>query len=326
MKIVLDAMGGDRAPAVVVEGAVQAAREYGAEIILVGRQDTLEPELEKYDLAGLSLPIVHASQVVEMEEHTLAVKEKKDSSLNVGMKLVQAGQAQAFVSAGNSGAVMAAALFNLGRIKGIERPALGTVYPTVRGKCFLLDIGVNTDCKPEYLLQFAIMGSAYWERVFGVPNPRVGLVSNGEEEGKGSMLARDAYQLLKQSELNFVGNVEGKDVPLGLADVAVTDGFTGNVMIKLSEGVAEMLVGFLKEEIKKRPLATAGAMLAKPAFEALRKRLDYSEYGGGPLLGVDGVVIVAHGRSNAYAIKNAVRVAKEAVDRKLVEAIREGVR
>jgi len=326
MKIVLDAMGGDRAPAVVVEGAVQAAREYGAEIILVGRQDTLEPELGKYDLAGLSLPIVHASQVVEMEEHTLAVKEKKDSSLNVGMKLVQAGQAQAFVSAGNSGAVMAAALFNLGRIKGIERPALGTVYPTVRGKCFLLDIGANTDCKPEYLLQFAIMGSAYWERVFGVPNPRVGLVSNGEEEGKGSMLARDAYQLLKQSELNFVGNVEGKDVPLGLADVAVTDGFTGNVMIKLSEGVAEMLVGFLKEEIKKRPLAMAGTVLAKPAFEALRKRLDYSEYGGGPLLGVDGVVIIAHGRSNAYAIKNAIRVSKEAVDRKLVEAIREGVR
>ncbi|MBI5956071.1 MAG: phosphate--acyl-ACP acyltransferase, partial [Chloroflexi bacterium] len=173
---------------------------------------------------------------------------------------------------------------------------------------------------------FAIMGLAYWERVFGVPNPRVGLVSNGEEEGKGSMLARDAYQLLKQTRLNFVGNVEGKDVPLGLADVAVTDGFTGNVMIKLSEGVAEMLVGFLKEEIKKRPLAVAGAVLARPAFEALRKRLDYSEYGGGPLLGVDGVVIVAHGRSNAYAIKNAVRVAKEAVDRKLVEAIREGVR
>ncbi|MBI4758202.1 MAG: phosphate acyltransferase PlsX, partial [Chloroflexi bacterium] len=255
-----------------------------------------------------------------------AVKEKKDSSLNVGMKLVQAGQAQALVSAGNSGAVMAAALFNLGRIKGIERPALGTVYPTVRGKCFLLDIGANTDCKPEYLRQFAIMGLAYWERVFGVPNPRVGLVSNGEEEGKGSMLARDAYQLLKQTRLNFVGNVEGKDVPLGLADVAVTDGFTGNVMIKLSEGVAEMLVGFLKEEIKKRPLAMAGAVLARPAFEALRKRLDYSEYGGGPLLGVDGVVIVAHGRSNAYAIKNAVRVAKEAVDRKLVEAIREGVR
>ncbi|MBI4758549.1 MAG: phosphate--acyl-ACP acyltransferase, partial [Chloroflexi bacterium] len=181
MKIVLDAMGGDRAPAVVVEGAVQAAREYGAEIILVGRQEALELELAKYDLTGLCLPIVHASEVVEMEEHTLAVKEKKDSSMNVGMKLVQAGQAQALVSAGNSGAVMAAALFNLGRIKGIERPALGTVYPTVRGKCFLLDIGANTDCKPEYLRQFVIVGLAYWERVFGVPNPRVGLVSNGEE-------------------------------------------------------------------------------------------------------------------------------------------------
>lgn len=221
---------------------------------------------------------------------------------------------------------MAAALFGLGRIRGIERPALGSVYPTAKGRCFLLDVGVNTEVKPEYLFQFAVMGSAYSQRVMGVVSPRVALLSNGEEEGKGPQVVRDAYALLKQSQLNFVGNVEGKDVPLGVADVVVCDGYAGNIVIKLSEGLAQTLVGFIKEEIKKRPVAVAGAALAKPAFDALKTRLDYAEFGGAILLGVDGVAIIAHGRSNAKAIKNAIRVAKQAVEGGMLDVICNGVK
>jgi glycerol-3-phosphate acyltransferase PlsX len=326
MKIVLDAMGGDHAPPVAVEGGVWAAREYGIEVILVGREEDVQRELAKHDTSGLSLPIVHASQVIEMEEHpAAAVKAKRDSSMVVGMDLIKRSEADAFVSAGNSGGVMAAALFRLGRIRGIKRPALSTIYPTTPGRCFMLDVGANTDCKPEYLLQFACMGVAYAERVLGIANPRVGIVSNGEEEGKGSILVQEAYQLLKKSGLNFIGNVEGKDIPAGMADVVVTDGFTGNVIGKLSEGLAESLLSVIKEEIKKSPLATVGALLSRPAFDKVKKRLDYAEFGGAPLLGVDGVVIVAHGRSNAKAIKNAVRVAKQAVEGGMLAAIKEGL-
>jgi len=326
MRIVLDAMGGDYAPPVAVEGAVMAAREYGVEVILVGRREEVEAELAKHDTAGLSLPIVHASQVIEMEEHpAAAVKAKKDSSMVVGMDLVKRGEADAFVSAGNSGGVMAAALFRLGRIRGIRRPALSSIYPTTKGFCFLLDVGANTDCKPEYLLQFAHMGSIYAEKVLGIPNPKVGLVSNGEEETKGSILVQEAHQLLKKSGLNFIGNVEGKDIPAGMADVVVTDGFTGNVIVKLSEGLASSLLRIIKDEVKKKPIALLGALLSKPAFDEVKKRLDYAEYGGAPLLGVDGVVIIAHGRSNAKAIKNAIRVAKQAVEGGVLAAIREGI-
>ena len=326
MKIVLDAMGGDHAPPVAVEGGVWAAREYGIEVILVGREEDVRHELARHDTSGLSLPIVHASQVIEMEDHpAAAAKAKKDSSMVVGMDMVKRGEADAFVSAGNSGGAMAAALFRLGRIRGIKRPALSTVYPTTTGLCFMLDVGANTDCKPGYLFQFAYMGAAYAERVLGIANPRVGIVSNGEEEGKGSILVQEAYQLLKNSELNFIGNVEGKDIPAGMADVVVTDGFTGNVIGKLSEGLAESLLGIIKSEIKKSPIATLGALLSKPAFDKVKKRLDYAEFGGAPLLGVDGVVIVAHGRSNAKAIKNAVRVAKQAVEGEMLAAIKEGL-
>jgi glycerol-3-phosphate acyltransferase PlsX len=326
MKIVLDAMGGDYAPPVAVEGGVWAAREYGVEVILVGREEDVRRELAKHDTSDLSLPVVHASQVIEMEEHpATAVKAKKDSSMVVGMDLVKRGEAEAFVTMGNSGGALAAALFGLGRIRGIKRPALSTVYPTTPGLCFLLDVGANTDCKPEYLLQFAHMGVAYAERVLGIANPRVGIVSNGEEEGKGSILVQEAYQLLKKSGLNFIGNVEGKDIPAGMADVVVTDGFTGNVIAKLSEGLAASLLSVIKEEIKKNPLATVGALLSKPAFNKVGKRLDYAEFGGAPLLGVDGVVIVGHGRSNAKAVKNAVRVAKRAVEGEMLAAIKEGL-
>ncbi len=326
MRIVLDAMGGDNAPAAVVEGGVMAAREYGVEVVLVGRREAVEPELARHDTQGLSLPVVHASEVIEMNEHpALVARTKKDSSMVVGMQMVKRGEADAFVTMGNSGGALAVALFHLGRLKGIKRPALGSVFPTSGNPAFLLDLGANTECKPEYLVQFAIMGSAYAEHVLGVRNPRVGIVSNGEEEGKGSQLVQEAYPLLKASSLNFIGNVEGKDVPAGLADVVVTDGFTGNVLIKASEGVASLILGVLEREIKQRPLSMLGALLAKPAFRAAKRTLDYTEFGGAPLLGVDGAVIVGHGRSNAKAVRSAVRVAKKTVESNVLDVIRAGI-
>lgn len=326
MRVALDAMGGDHAPEVVVEGGVQAAREYGLEVILVGKEDVVKKELAKYDTAGLSLPVVHASEVLEMdEEPARAARTKRDSSMAVGMRLVKEGHADAFASAGHSGGVMATALFTLGRIKGVKRPAGSTVFPTKTGLSFMLDVGMNTDCKPEWLLQFAIMGTVYAEKVLGMENPRVAIISNGEEEGKGSQLVKATTPLLKASHLNFVGNAEGKDIVSGMAEVIVTDGFTGNVAVKAAEGVAEMLLSLLKAEIKKRPLAALGGLLAQGAFKEVQRRLDYSEYGGAPLLGVKGVVIIGHGRSNAKAIKNMVRVAAETAKGDTLRAIQEGV-
>jgi len=326
MRIVLDAMGGDHAPQVTVEGGVWAAREHGIEVVLVGQQGVVEAELARHETSGLSLPIMHASQVIEMEdEPASAAKVKKDSSVVVGMDLVKKGEADTFFSAGNSGGVMAAALFRLGRIKGIRRPALSAVYPTVKGSCVLVDVGANTDCKPEWLLQFGIMGSVYAEKVLGIKEPRVGTVSNGEEEGKGSILVKEAYKLLKASHLNFIGNVEGKDIPQGLADVVVTDGLTGNVIVKLSEGLAKFLTSVIEREIKRGTLTMLGGLLAKPAFRRIGEVLDYSQIGGVPLLGVNGVVIIGHGRSNAKAIKNGIGVAKRAVEGGMLQAISEGL-
>jgi glycerol-3-phosphate acyltransferase PlsX len=328
MKIAVDAMGGDHAPDVVVDGAVQAARDLGLEIVLVGQRAVVQAELDRYDTSGLGLTLHHASQVIEMDEHpAAAVKAKKDCSMVVAMELVKRREADAFYTAGNSGGALAAALFRLGRIRGIKRPALSSVFPsqTTQGHCFILDIGANADCKPEYLLQFAIMGSVYAERVLGVPSPRVAIVSNGEEEGKGNQLVQETVPLLKASPVNFVGNAEGKDVPWGLADVIVTDGFTGNVMIKLSEGVAQLLLDVLKDEIMSRNVSKVGALLAKPAFDEVRRRLDYREYGGAPLLGVDGVVIVGHGRSDDLAIRNGIRMAAQMVENGVLEAIKQGL-
>lgn len=325
MKIALDAMGSDARPVPDVEGAVMAAREFGITVVLVGDENKIKTELSKHDTRGLDLPIAHTPSEIGMTEHVESVKAKKDASMNVAVRMVRQKEANAFVTAGNSGAAMAAALFGLGRLKGIERPALGTVYPTATGWTFLLDIGANTEVKPEHLYQFAVMGSAYAQKVMGVAHPRVALLSNGEEEGKGPLVVRDAFAMLKNSRLNFVGNAEGKDVPNGIADVVVSDGYAGNVVIKLSEGLASVLVGFIKSEIKKRPIAVLGAALAKPAFDALRTRLDYAEIGGGILLGVDGIAIIGHGRSNAKAIKNALRVAKRAVEGNVLDAIRSGL-
>ena len=325
MKIALDAMGSDARPAPDVEGAVMAAREFGLTIILVGDETKIKTELAKHNTAGLDLPIVHTPTEIEITEHVDAVKSKKDASLNVAVKLVKQNQADAFVTMGNSGAAMAAALLGLGRIKGIERPAFAAVIPSGDAYVLLLDIGANAEVKPEYLYQFAWIGSIYANKVMGIANPRVALLSNGEEEGKGTLTVREAFALIKQSKLNFIGNAEGRHILRAFADVIVSDGFAGNVMIKTMEGTAETLIDFLKTEIKKRPLAMLGAALAKPAFDALKKRLDYAEIGGAPVLGVDGVTIIGHGRSNAKAVKNAIRAAKRALDGNMLEAIRNGL-
>jgi glycerol-3-phosphate acyltransferase PlsX len=326
MRIIVDAMGGDDAPEVVMQGVQDYLKDGPADILLVGTEAKIKPLMERYRLPPARVQLLHASQVIEMDEHPAeAVKAKPDSSMVVGMNLLRGGHADAFMSAGNSGGVLAAALFHLGRIPGIKRPALSTIFPTQTGLTFILDVGANTDCKALYLLQFALMGSLYSERVLGVQNPKVSILSNGEEPGKGSMLVQEAFELLKNSGLNFIGNVEGKDIPAGMADVVVTDGFTGNVVIKLAEGAAALMLGIIGSEIRSRKVATLGALLAKPAFRAVKRRLDYAEYGGAPLLGVNGVVIIAHGRSNAKAITNAIRVAQRAVDGQIVARIKEGL-
>ncbi len=335
-------MGGDYAPHVVIDGAVMAAREFGpagVEIVLVGREDDIKRELARHNVEGLPLSIVHAGQVVDMDEHTLAVKEKKDSSMVVGVRLVKEGRADAFVTAGNSGAAMAAALFGLGRIRGIDRPALATLYPAAPNLCLLIDMGANTDPKLDNLVQNALMGAVYAERVMGIARPRVGLVSNGEEADKGNMLVRDAYKVLASGKLNFVGNVEGKDIGKGLADVVVSDGFVGNVIVKLSEGIMSFLVRYLRRELTGGALNKAalilmipglilmlpGAALLLPAIKRIARRMDYAEYGGALLLGVNGVVVIGHGRSNAKAIKNAVRAAWRAVEGGVLGSIKQGL-
>ncbi len=327
MKIALDAMGGDHAPEATVHGAVWAARDFGLTIQLVGCPEGIEAELANHNTSGLDLPIIPAGQVITMNEAPVAaVKRKKDSSIVVALRSVKAGESEAIVTAGHLGGTIAAALFSLGRIEGIKRPALSTIFPSIskRGYCFLLDVGANPDVHPEYLLQFALMGCRYADRILHIPNPRIGLLSTGEEEDKGNTLIQAVTPLLKASRLNFIGNVEGKDVPADLADVIVTDGFTGNVYLTGAEGVAWLIQKRLEREIKARPLARLGALLARGAFQALRTTLDYREFGGGPLLGVNGVVIVAHGRSDAYAIRNAIRVARQAAEKGLVEAIESG--
>lgn len=339
MKIVLDAMGSDSHPVPDVEGAVAAAREWGDEIILVGREEIIKQELERHDTAGLKLEIVHAPEVLEMHEHTDAVKRKKNASIRVGMRLVKNGEADAFVSAGNTTAVLASAIFDLGRIRGIRRPALGVIYPVANNPVFLLDNGATADCKPEYLLQFARMGVAYAEHVWGVPNPRVGIISNGEEPDKGNMLVRDTFVVLSESELNFVGNVEPKEVTRGVADVALTDGFTGNVMIKTTEAIASFLFLYFKQELTSGALnkvglallipglliSLPGLVLMLPSLRRVARRLDYAEYGGALLMGVNGVVVVGHGRSNSKAVKNAINQARTAVQGGVVEVIRSEV-
>ena len=331
VRIVVDAMGSDDFPKPDVEGAVQAAREYGVEIILVGDESIITPALSTQNTAGLSIRVVNAPEMLTMEDkgENLVLKARSKEAKNsmaVGIDMVKNGEADAFVTAGNTGAGMVTALFRLGRIRGVDRPALAPIFPTATGTCVVLDIGANPDCKPENLLQFGILGSIYAEKVRGVKSPKVGLVSNGEEEGKGNELVKGATPLLKASGLNYFGNVEGKEVIGGKVDVAVTDGFTGNVMLKSSEAVAKLITEKMREIIKNGNLATKiGGLLVKPALGAIKKLLDPSEQGAAPLLGINGLVFIGHGRSDAFAIKNAVRVAKHAVDVKVLDAMKSAI-
>ncbi|MBI4636860.1 MAG: phosphate acyltransferase PlsX [Candidatus Rokubacteria bacterium] len=312
MKIAVDAMGGDHGPAVVVEGAVAAARAFGAPIVLVGDAPAIEREVVRLGAQKLPIEIRHASQVVGMAESpSQALRRKRDSSLRISAELVRDGKAAAFVSAGNTGAAMAISMFVIGVLAGVDRPAIAAVLPNLRRFTILLDVGANVDPKPTQLLQFAVMGHVYSRDILGQASPRVGLLSVGEEEGKGNELTKEAYELLKGSSLNFVGNVEGRDIYNGRCDVVVTDGFTGNVALKISESLAEMLGAMIKEELTRDIRSKAAAALAMPAFQRFRRRIDYTEMGGAPLLGIDGAAIVCHGASPVKAIKNAVRVAAE---------------
>lgn len=315
-------MGGDRAPGVVIEGAVDAARAYGASILLVGPRARIDAELSRYDTSGLSLEIVETDEVIEMREHPArALRQKPRASLKLAVDLVAEGRAAAAYSAGNSGAVMASALFALRRLPGIDRPAFGSPIPTSKGVTFLIDMGANAECKPAYLLQFAAMGVAYMRLAFELPVPSVGLLSNGEEEDKGTALVQEAHRLLAASGLNFAGNVEGKDVFAGAVDVVVADGFSGNILLKAAEGTATMIFDLLRAELGGSTRAKIGAALAMPALRAVRRRLDYEEYGGAPVLGVNGVVLTGHGRSGPKAIRNGVRVAREMAQNDLAGAI-----
>jgi phosphate acyltransferase len=323
MKIALDAMGGDFAPQQVVAGGVQAHRELAVEVVFVGVRDKVDAALAASG-AGKWAQIEDAPEVIAMDEHPVqAVRGKKASSIVRGIQMVEDGRVSGFVSAGNSGAVMAAALFGLRRIAGVDRPAIGSIVPVAHGRnCFLLDVGANTDAKPEHLLQYAVMGSIYAEKLMGVARPRVALLSNGEEVGKGNQLVQAAEPLLAaQSGINFVGNVEGKDIFRGKADVVVTDGFSGNVLIKTAEGVAEFLFQSMRDAVKGDPLAMLGGLLIRPKLRGVRRRADWREFGGALLLGVNGVAVIAHGRSDARAIYNALRVARDAVDRQVVPTI-----
>ena len=311
--IAVDAMGGDHAPRPEVEGSLAAAREFGLRILLVGQPDLINRELGRHSRRGLHVEVIPATEVISMSDApTVAFRKKKDSSAHVAARLVQHGEADALVSTGNTGAVMTVARFALGTLPSVQRPALAAPFPTSKGGvAVLLDVGANVDSKASHLVQFAVMGEIYYRAVFGNKHPRVALLSIGEEEKKGNELTREAYSRMKNSAVNFVGNVEGRDIFSGNVEVIVCDGFIGNVALKLSEGVAQHIVTVLKKSLKSTLAAQVGSVLSRGAFQQFRRAIDYSEYGGAPLLGVRGITVIGHGSSNANAVKNAVRVAAE---------------
>jgi glycerol-3-phosphate acyltransferase PlsX len=326
MKIAVDAMGGDYAPPEIVKGAVEAARAYNVGIVLVGDEKRVNEELANYETKDLDVTVVHASEVIEMgEPPAVALRRKRDSSIVVGTRLVKENKADAIVSAGSTGAAMGAALLGLGRIKGIDRPAIASIIPTLHGRALLLDVGANAESKPANLQQFGIMGHIYANKIMGCQNPKVALLNIGEEETKGNELYLEAYRLLKKSTLNFIGNIEGREITGGVADVVVCDGFVGNIVLKFGEGLARDLMTMIKEELRKNIFVKIGAALVFTQAKGLRKKIDYAETGGAPLLGVNGVCIIGHGSSQARAITNAIRVAKDCVEKHVVECIRESI-
>lgn len=327
MRIVVDAMGSDECPGPDVAGAILAAREWNDDIVLVGDKDKIQAELSRYTTTDLPLEVVHASQVIEMvDKPTDSATHKTDSSMHVGMRLVRDHMADAFVTAGNTGSALATAFVTLRRIRGVKRPALAAIFPNMTGYVVAADIGANVDCKPDYLVQFAVMASLYTELVLGIHEPRVALLSNGEEEGKGNSLVKETAPMMNaRKDIHFVGNVEPKEVLSGATDVVVHDGFTGNVMIKSIEATASMVKKLIRQELEAGIVTSLGGALSRPAFGRVAKRTDPFEVGGAPLLGIDGIVIVSHGRSNAVAIKNAVRQARQAVQVNITEAIRQKI-
>ncbi len=324
VRVVVDAMGGDNAPHEIVAGALMAVGTLGVDLTLVGRPEAILDEME-----GMSevdgMRIVPAQDVIDMDEHpTDAIKAKPDASINVGLRLVKEGKADAFVTAGNTGAAMAGALLTLGRVRGISRPALATIFPAGdHGVSMLLDVGANADCRPIHLVQFAHMGSEYMSRMFGIESPKVGLLSIGEEDSKGSALVVEVNEELRRSRLNFIGNIEGRDLTKGVADVSVMDGFTGNVVLKTAEGMAELMFGELRKAVELTPWNRAAGLVLMSELRKVRRRLDYTEYGGAQLLGVNGVTVIGHGRSNARAVFSAIRAARDAVQNRMVEVMHE---
>jgi glycerol-3-phosphate acyltransferase PlsX len=327
MPIILDMMGSDKYPDPEIQAAIIAAKELKEEIILVGDTGLYEKKIK--ELGGDSLPLtyVFAPDVIEMDDKPVeGTRLKPNNSMAVGIKLIKEGKGQAFVTAGNTGAAMFNAIRTLGRIEGVQRPALSAIFPTKTGRCIVLDIGANVDCRPEFLYQFAILGSIYAEKVLGKQKPRVGLLSNGEEPGKGNQLIKDTFPLIEKSGLNFIGNVEGKELFGGEADVVVTDGFVGNVLVKSSEAVSKLITDILKQELMSTFFTKIGAMLAKPAFSKIKKLVDPSEVGAAPLLGINGLVFVGHGRSDSRAIVSAIRLAHQTINLDLLTALQKGIK
>ncbi len=326
MRIAVDAMGGDHAPQVNVDGAIAAAREFGISSLLIGRAPELSRLLTDAGYRGREIEIVDAPEVVSMDEPATAVlRKKRNSSIRVAANCVRDGRAEGLVSAGHTGAAMVSAKMVVGTIEGVDRPALAAILPNLSGHCLLLDVGANPDAKTQHFKEFAVMGSIYAQLLFGKKAPSIGLMSIGEEDSKGTDRTKEAFKTLKETGLHFIGNVEGRDVFNGSVDVIVTDGFTGNVILKVSEALAEMVEKLLREEIKKTLKASVGFLLSRSAFRSFKSRLDYSEYGGAPLLGVKGCVIICHGRSSAKAVKNAIRLAAEFSRQKLAQKIQSSI-
>ena len=326
MRVALDAMGGDYAPAVTIEGAIETVNDFGdIDVILVGDESAIKTDLDSKRYPPNRILIKHASQIVKVDESPSIAIRKKDSSIRRGCELVKNGGADAFVSAGHSGVIMATALLLLGTSNGVDSPAIAAIMPTLRAPFVLIDAGVNLHCRPENLLQFAIMGSTYCRVIFGRSEPKVALISIGEEDTKGNDLTKETFKLLKKADINFVGNIDGTDIFTGNADVIVCDGFTGNIVLKTSEGLADVLIKMIKREVAHLTAGRIAYLLLKPALKNFKKKTDYDEYGGAPLLGINGTCIISHGRSTAKAIKNAIRVASDIAENKVYETIASAV-
>jgi len=322
MKVALDAMGGDYAPEVTIAGAIEAVSEYDVEVILVGERQRLSQSLKEKRYPSERISLFHASEVIAMHESpSVAIRKKRDSSIWKAVELIKKGEADAVVSAGHSGVAMATSLFLLGKVPNVDRPAIAASMPSLTRYFVLIDAGANVDSKPENLLQFAHMGNAYYKAIFNAPSPRIALLSIGEEDTKGNELTKEAFKYLKGADFHFIGNIEGKDVFTGAADVIVCDGFIGNIVLKVSEGLAEVILKMLKMEVANLKRGRIGYLMLKPAIRNFKKRTDYSEYGGAPLLGINGTCIISHGRSSARAIKNAIKVAAEMARKKVHETI-----